>query len=250
MENKNRLKKWFKKWKWIVIWAIASVIFAIVIQFLFSNPAPCDFLDAKWEAGDILSYVSTVALGLLAMWQNQKMSYDAEKKEKQSRAIEKSIIFDFDEVSCWLYDTGEDLDDKTKAQIKDEGFNGDFAIRTYIRQRSKERINFSLPITNLSDYVATNLKIEKPSNINDCKTNVLHSKDDINNKKYILPHNGGLIKIDFPYSELQDRMRFKLCFSNQFGDKYSQDIIIIKSYDYLIRIETQIILTIENQEEP
>lgn len=84
MENKNRLKKWFKKWKWIVIWAIASVIFAIVIQFLFSNPAPCDFLDAKWEAGDILSYVSTVALGLLAMWQNQKCHTTLKKKKNKA----------------------------------------------------------------------------------------------------------------------------------------------------------------------
>lgn len=249
MKNENRFKKWFKKWKWIVIWAMVSAIFAIVIQFLFSKPAPCDFLDAKWEAGDILSYVSTVALGLLAMWQNQKMSYDSEKKEKQSRAMEKSIIFDFDEVFCWFYNSGEDLDDKTKANIKDDGFNGDFAIKTCARQRNKERINFSLPITNLSDYVATNLKIEKPANIKDCKTNVLHSKDDTNNKKYILPHNGGLIKIDFPYSELQSNLCFKLCFSNQFGDKYSQYINIVKYSDYLIRIETQIILTIENKED-
>ena len=80
--------------------------------------------------------------------------------------------------------------------------------------------------------------------------NVLHSKDDINNKKYILPHKGGLIKIDFPYKELQDRLTFKLCFSNQFGDKYSQKINIFKFNEHLIRIETQIILTIENQEEP
>lgn len=249
MKNVKLLKKRIKKWKWIIIWAIASAIFAIVIQLLFSYPAPCDFFDAKWEAGDILSYVSTVALGLLAMWQNQKMSYDAEKKEKKSRAIEKSIIFDFEDVSCWLYNSDESLDDSTKAKIKEEGFNGDFAIRTYIRQKNKERINFSLPITNLSDYVATKLKVEKPTNIKDCKTNVLHSQDDTNNKKYILPHNGGLIKIDFPYSELQSNLSFKLCFSNQFGDKYSQDINIVKYYDSLIRIETQIILTIENQED-
>lgn len=249
MKNIKSLKKRVKKWKWIIIWAITSVIFAAVIQYLFSTPAPCDFFDAKWEAGDILSYVSTMALGLLAMWQNQKMAYDAEQKEKQNRAIEKSIIFDFDNVSCWLYDPDELLDNNTLAKIIEDGFNGDFAIRTYTRQNKKERINFSLLITNLSDYVATNLKIEKPANIKDCKTNVLHSKDDTNNKKYILPHNGGLIKIDFPYSELQSNLCFKLCFSNQFGDKYNQNINIVNYTESLIRIETQIILTIENQED-
>lgn len=246
---KNELKKWLKRWKWIVIWAMASAIFAIVIQLLFSIHAPCDFLEAKWKAGDILSYVSTVALGLLAVWQNQKMSYDAEKKEKQSRAIEKSIIFDFEEVSCCLYNSNENTDDETKVPVKEEGFNGDFAIIIYRSKREKERINFSLSITNLSDYVATSLKIEKPSNIKDCETNVLHSKGNTNNKKYILPHKGGSIRIDFPYNELKDKLRFKLCFSNQFGDKYSQDINIIKNYNSLIQIETQIILNIDNQEE-
>ena len=144
MENKNRLKKWFEKWKWIVIWAIASVIFAIVIQLLFSNPAPCNFLDAKWEAGDILSYVSTVALGLLAMWQNQKMSYDAEKKEKQSRAIEKSIIFDFDEITskarcvrapCFFCLTGESSD----FPVRQKPFGGMHTLFHLCHKKEKNR---------------------------------------------------------------------------------------------------------------
>lgn len=49
-------KKICKKYGWILIWGLVSIVFAAVLQFLFSLEAPIPFLQAKWSAGDILTY--------------------------------------------------------------------------------------------------------------------------------------------------------------------------------------------------
>ena len=56
----------------IAVWAFCSILFAIIIHLLFHWETDIEILHAKWEAGDILTYVSTVALGLLAVWQNKR----------------------------------------------------------------------------------------------------------------------------------------------------------------------------------
>ena len=76
------MKKFIKEYL-IQTWIIASIVFAILIHILFVTDAPCDKLQAQWGAGDILTYTSTVALGLLAVWQNQKF------KEENDRAQER-----------------------------------------------------------------------------------------------------------------------------------------------------------------
>ena len=56
----------------IAVWASCSILFAIIIHLLFHWETDIEILHAKWGAGDILTYVSTVALGLLAVWQNKR----------------------------------------------------------------------------------------------------------------------------------------------------------------------------------
>lgn len=68
---KLKIKLFFQK-HWILCWGILSILFAIIIHFLFCMTSQNKYLIAKWGAGDILTYTSTVALGLLAMWQNKK----------------------------------------------------------------------------------------------------------------------------------------------------------------------------------
>lgn len=72
MRKKSKIKKRFT-YGWIILWAGLSIVVAIAIHFLFKQDAPWLFLEAKWTPGDILTYISTVFLGLLAMWQNQKI---------------------------------------------------------------------------------------------------------------------------------------------------------------------------------
>lgn len=80
----------------VLSWAMASIIFAIVIHLCFSIPAPCQWLVAKWDAGDLLSYASTVALGLLAIWQNQKFKIEndqaQELMEQQNMAAQDRLV--------------------------------------------------------------------------------------------------------------------------------------------------------------
>lgn len=61
---------------------IISSVFALIIHILYSITAPFEFLEHEWEAGDILTYVSTIALGLLAIWQNQKFKEESDKAQE------------------------------------------------------------------------------------------------------------------------------------------------------------------------
>ena len=55
------MKKWIEK-NLIKASIIASIIFAVIIHCVFSIPAPNTWFEAKWGAGEILTYVSTIAL--------------------------------------------------------------------------------------------------------------------------------------------------------------------------------------------
>jgi len=75
----------------ILVWAVASVIYAFIIHVLFSLYPSNDWLIAKWTAGEILTYASTVSLGLLAVWQNRKIQSENDKaQERLERIIEQS----------------------------------------------------------------------------------------------------------------------------------------------------------------
>ena len=73
VEKGRQAMKWIKKqvtkwWFWIVI----TVIFLSSVQILFRIEAPCKWLDAAWEAGDLISLVGTLVLGYIAVLQTQR----------------------------------------------------------------------------------------------------------------------------------------------------------------------------------
>lgn len=78
---RERIKRHWRKDKWIYLLVAISVLFAIVVQWLFSKPASSEIFHAKWGAGDILTYASTVSLGLLAVWQNQRIKEESDKNQ-------------------------------------------------------------------------------------------------------------------------------------------------------------------------
>ena len=75
------VRKWFEN-PLIRNTIVLSTIFALIIHILFSFAAPCDFLVGKWGAGDILTYVCTIGLGLLAIWQNQRFKEENDKAQE------------------------------------------------------------------------------------------------------------------------------------------------------------------------
>ena len=80
------MKKFIEK-HLILFFIIASVVCAIIIHWLFSETPANTWFIAKWKAGDILTYISTVSLGLLAVWQNQKFQKENEKTQQQLEDI-------------------------------------------------------------------------------------------------------------------------------------------------------------------
>lgn len=68
--------------KWICKWILLGVVFSVVVHILFSFSGP-EWLQAKWGAGDLLSYVGTVSLGLLALWQNKRFKEENDKAQER-----------------------------------------------------------------------------------------------------------------------------------------------------------------------
>lgn len=62
----------FERNRLIIFWGAASILYAGIVNYLFSIQAPTTWTVAKWSAGEILTYASTVSLGLLAVWQNKR----------------------------------------------------------------------------------------------------------------------------------------------------------------------------------
>ncbi len=56
----------------LILWICIIIIFLFGVQILFSIPAPCKWLEAVWEAGDFISFVGTISLGLVTVYQTKK----------------------------------------------------------------------------------------------------------------------------------------------------------------------------------
>lgn len=81
-QKENKLANFYKKNKIVLIWGLVSLVAAVAIHFAFYFPAKYEWLVHQWGAGDILTYISTVALGLLAIWQNQKFKEENDKAQE------------------------------------------------------------------------------------------------------------------------------------------------------------------------
>lgn len=83
----NQIKALFSKEnKWIVRWVLLSILFAFAIHVLFVPIGP-SWLQARWGAGDILTYVGTVSLSLLAVWQNKRFKEENDKAQERLERI-------------------------------------------------------------------------------------------------------------------------------------------------------------------
>ncbi len=87
---------------WIWLWAGISIIFMLCIHVAFSFVGP-EWLQAKWGAGDMLTYASTVSLGLLALWQNQRIQKIRDTKDRHQLAVEHFALFDFVQWNAEFY---------------------------------------------------------------------------------------------------------------------------------------------------
>ena len=90
--KKKRRKILLTKW-WV--WFTICIMFLALVQFLFSIPAPCKWLDAVWEPGDLITFVGTITLGYVA-WQQSKMANDmanqANSTPNQANEFSKALL--------------------------------------------------------------------------------------------------------------------------------------------------------------
>jgi len=77
--------KWHQKW---YVWLVLTIIFLLVVQILFSIPAPNKWLEAVWEAGDLISFVGTIVLGFIAV----KQTAEANKTAKLTTSTSNKLI--------------------------------------------------------------------------------------------------------------------------------------------------------------
>lgn len=80
------MKKYIEK-HLIAFWVVCSVVYAAIIHGLFCIESGITWIEAKWGAGDILTYASTVSLGLLAVWQNKKIQSENDKAQDRMAQI-------------------------------------------------------------------------------------------------------------------------------------------------------------------
>lgn len=68
-------------------WIILVILFLLITQILFTIPAPCRWLKAVWEAGDLLSFIGTITLGFISIKQTQLASLSAKEANLTSRKL-------------------------------------------------------------------------------------------------------------------------------------------------------------------
>ncbi len=113
----NRLIEFFNK-HLIITWVAGSILYAVIVNVCFGIDMP-KWLRVKWSAGDILTYTSTISLGLLAVWQNKRLKEENEKSQNRlesisDRANELSVVQKIIEIeSSKLERTRNALDEFT-----------------------------------------------------------------------------------------------------------------------------------------
>lgn len=91
------MMNFFRKYKLTIILIAVGLIIVVIfipacLNMLFKMPAPFELFEAEWEASDALSYygeilafLGTTALSILALWQNKKIS---EANDKHTALLE------------------------------------------------------------------------------------------------------------------------------------------------------------------
>lgn len=86
-KQEKKSAQWFEKY-WLVAFLILSILFLLLVHVLFSIYTTHNWLQAKWTAGELLTYVGTVSLGILSLWQNKQLQAINEKQRRQNEVRE------------------------------------------------------------------------------------------------------------------------------------------------------------------
>lgn len=225
-----------KRYKWIYIWALLSILYAFVIHWLFNTPGTV-WSQAKWGAGDILTYASTVSLGLLALWQNEKFQSLQAKKDMQSLAINHYPLFEVTKCTARFISRIDGKPD-TELKVLEPGFNGNIGFWKLKTHDKFETLKIILTVHNIGNTLATNIRV------NDCTgkpaehTNILIPSCEVNTKKHIQCDESGEVLINVCMDNLKKKKKLEyfLSFWNPFGSYYQQKIDISLTSNLIISV--------------
>lgn len=179
------MDKWFgliKKYWWAVVLALFFFIVFVpfVINICFLKTAPCKHLVADWGSGDVLSYygsvlglLGTVGLSMLALYQNQEIKKEADKREELLKSQIHSPQLDLQYTSPLFYISNLEFTLRNISNnLADNITVSDIKVydktRDLINSISNCRLNrkslaggdYFIFIIEIDEIKATNLKIE------------------------------------------------------------------------------------------
>lgn len=159
LKNQSKIQKWIYEHRQILFWAMVSIIFAVVIQLAFSIPAPNTWLEAKWGAGDILTYASTVSLGLLAVWQNQKHEKENEKLQNRMLQVEENTYVNDNACFTLIEDISIECHKQTACNLELHTEQVVFTFNEKPTPFNSSSLVFSVRMKNINSNIPTMLRI-------------------------------------------------------------------------------------------
>ena len=209
------------------------IIFLLGVQVLFSIPAPCKWLDAVWDAGDFISFIGTISLGLVANYQTKKsnelsfrlLQIEEEQRRPQIdiRAISENKLKGYAHhqlISTTIEGTFVLVDTEWREKINN-GDNFWFEIKNV---KDTDILNIQ-PIVVISEIVDSNMKCilsDKYSLCTSCNLNLIQGNDTL---PLLLGMNSVWVKVaEKPNQHLHLSLEFKI--TNFDGDDYLERISI------------------------
>lgn len=207
---------WMKKnWSTVLIVIIIVIIIVpFLINIAFKVNAINNLFKAEWNAGDVLSYygdilsfIGTVSLGLLSLWQNKKIE---EKSNEHTRYLENI----------------EKIKNLPELKIAHELSNGQLQ-------------NLKIRISNISNNIAKNITVS-PLKIFDNQDLIQYSSPDPDvNQDYIQPMQS--ITVSFnnePINRLSSKkISFLITYFDKFGEDHTIEVVSLlkDNYDFNIK---------------
>lgn len=192
----NKLLEWIKRniFLSIIITIGIFMLPILLIHIAFKTVAPYKFLVAEWSPGEMLqfygsflSFMGTVLLGGLALWQNNQLA----KKNEQFNL---------------LIANQQKQMNMPKFEFTEPGSNGNF-------------MNLSLKLCNVSENVANKIKIGDFNVLDENNNLICNSQNCIVEKTSLL--GGEYTRVKFNNSQLNGN-NLKVSFQLTYEDKYNE----------------------------
>ncbi len=237
------MKKFWGKIKKLKWWIIGCIVFLVAVQILYTIPAPCEWLEAKYEAGDLISFVGTIVLGIVAIVQTKEANEQAETANKQAK-----VANDMSNRLMELEENRYKLETRPFVMLKD--WNGSFENyyniincheKLYIQSTKFELKNgatafcVSLDLLNTTQaYVSVQVNNLEYVDGNKSVFDGLSYANTVNISLRLNPGESGSIVFWGDTQILKDalshgKIRFSFILENRFGERYQEsfDAVIV-----------------------